>query len=67
MITVLYVTLTADTLSFSTVLKRTPEHLISDIILVDDHSTDPQDALLLRGLSPKIKVLRNNAREGLVR
>lgn len=53
--------------SISTVLKRTPEHLISDIILVDDHSTDPQDALLLRGLSPKIKVLRNNAREGLVR
>jgi len=53
--------------SISTVLKRTPEHLISDIVLVDDHSTDPQDALLLRGLSPKIKVLRNNAREGLVR
>ncbi|XP_069464769.1 polypeptide N-acetylgalactosaminyltransferase 14 isoform X2 [Ambystoma mexicanum] len=48
------------------VLNRTPVHLINEIILVDDFSDDPDDCRLLSKL-PKVKCLRNNQREGLIR
>lgn len=53
--------------SVTSVLKRSPSHLIVDIILVDDCSDDPEVGRLLKGLSPKIKLLRNIDRQGLVR
>uniref|UniRef100_G3THS3 Polypeptide N-acetylgalactosaminyltransferase n=1 Tax=Loxodonta africana TaxID=9785 RepID=G3THS3_LOXAF len=48
------------------VLNRTPMHLIQEIILVDDFSSDPDDCKLLIKL-PKVKCVRNNERQGLVR
>ncbi|XP_029281683.1 polypeptide N-acetylgalactosaminyltransferase 14 [Cottoperca gobio] len=54
-----------DTRHYS-VLNRTPVHLIHDIILVDDFSDDESDCQLLTKL-PKVKCLRNNKREGLIR
>uniref|UniRef100_A0A673C2B3 polypeptide N-acetylgalactosaminyltransferase n=1 Tax=Sphaeramia orbicularis TaxID=375764 RepID=A0A673C2B3_9TELE len=49
------------------VLNRTPVHLIHEIILVDDFSDDGEfDCQLLTKL-PKVKCLRNNKREGLIR
>lgn len=48
------------------VLNRTPIHLIHEILLVDDFSEDPDDCLLLTKL-PKVKCLRNERREGLIR
>ncbi|XP_062857267.1 polypeptide N-acetylgalactosaminyltransferase 14 isoform X2 [Trichomycterus rosablanca] len=48
------------------VLNRTPMHLIHEIILVDDFSVDPNDCILLTKL-PKVKCIRNDQREGLVR
>uniref|UniRef100_A0A8C7H3R4 polypeptide N-acetylgalactosaminyltransferase n=1 Tax=Oncorhynchus kisutch TaxID=8019 RepID=A0A8C7H3R4_ONCKI len=48
------------------VLNRTPVHLIHEIILVDDYSGDANDCLLLTKL-PKVKCLRNDRREGLIR
>ncbi|XP_034436633.1 polypeptide N-acetylgalactosaminyltransferase 14 [Hippoglossus hippoglossus] len=48
------------------VLNRTPVHLIHEIILVDDFSNDESDCQLLIKL-PKVKCLRNNKREGLIR
>ncbi|XP_071540172.1 polypeptide N-acetylgalactosaminyltransferase 14-like [Panulirus ornatus] len=48
------------------VLTRTPDDLLEDIILVDDASDDPSDGLLLAGL-PKVRLLRNDQRQGLIR
>ncbi|KAM4632961.1 polypeptide N-acetylgalactosaminyltransferase 14 [Polymixia lowei] len=48
------------------VLNRTPVHLIHEIILVDDFSDDENDCRLLVKL-PKVRCLRNNKREGLIR
>uniref|UniRef100_A0ABM5FA34 Polypeptide N-acetylgalactosaminyltransferase n=1 Tax=Pogona vitticeps TaxID=103695 RepID=A0ABM5FA34_9SAUR len=48
------------------VLNRTPANLIQEIILVDDFSSDPEDCQLLAKI-PKVKCLRNNRREGLIR
>ncbi|KAL5494458.1 hypothetical protein EMCRGX_G015794 [Ephydatia muelleri] len=48
------------------VLQRSPAHLIEEIILVDDASDNVNDGLLLTQL-PKVKLLRNDNREGLVR
>ncbi|KAK2498640.1 hypothetical protein MC885_012611 [Smutsia gigantea] len=48
------------------VLNRTPLNLIQEIILVDDFSNDPEDCKQLVRL-PKVKCLRNNQRQGLVR
>ncbi|CAB4027627.1 Polypeptide N-acetylgalactosaminyltransferase 2, partial [Paramuricea clavata] len=48
------------------VLLQTPGHLLKDIILVDDDSKNPDDGKLLEKL-PKVKTIRNNGREGLIR
>ncbi|EDV23640.1 uncharacterized protein TRIADDRAFT_27135, partial [Trichoplax adhaerens] len=48
------------------VLDRTPPHLLSEIVLVDDNSDDAtlgQELLTL----PKVKLIRNKKREGLIR
>nr|XP_020642114.1 polypeptide N-acetylgalactosaminyltransferase 2 [Pogona vitticeps] len=48
------------------VLKKSPPHLIKEIILVDDYSNDSEDGALL-GKIEKVQVLRNDRREGLMR
>ncbi|KAF7253608.1 Polypeptide N-acetylgalactosaminyltransferase 2 [Varanus komodoensis] len=48
------------------VLKKSPSHLIKEIILVDDFSNDPEDGALL-GKIEKVRILRNDRREGLMR
>ncbi|CAN9506202.1 unnamed protein product [Ophioblennius macclurei] len=54
------------------VLDRTPPVLLHQIILVDDHSEldelkDKLDRLVRDELPPKVKVVRNQQREGLIR
>lgn len=52
------------------VLERTPEHLLHEIILVDDYSElDDLKGELEQSLSdlPKVKLVRNQRREGLIR
>ncbi|XP_064412670.1 polypeptide N-acetylgalactosaminyltransferase 14 [Latimeria chalumnae] len=48
------------------VLYRSPVRLIDEVILVDDFSDDPSDCQLLTKI-PKVKCLRNDQREGLIR
>lgn len=48
------------------VFRKSREELIHEIILVDDFSDDPSDGLELAVIQ-KVKVLRNNKREGLMR
>ncbi|KAK8388591.1 hypothetical protein O3P69_020529 [Scylla paramamosain] len=48
------------------ILNRTPQDLLEDIVLVDDASDDPSDGLLLAGL-PKVRLVRNEQRQGLAR
>lgn len=52
--------------TITSVLNRSPKHLIHEIILVDDASEDPTDGSLLSTIS-KVIVIRNDQREGLVR
>lgn len=48
------------------VLNRSPDHLVKEIILVDDYSDSPEDGLELAKIQ-KVKVLRNDRRQGLIR
>ncbi|XP_071833517.1 polypeptide N-acetylgalactosaminyltransferase 14-like isoform X2 [Apostichopus japonicus] len=48
------------------VLSRSPPELIQEIILVDDCSDDPLDGEKIATI-PKVKLLRNPRREGLIR
>ncbi|KAJ9578047.1 hypothetical protein L9F63_025090, partial [Diploptera punctata] len=50
----------------SNVLNRSPEHLIKEIILVDDFSDHRREILELAKIQ-KVKVIRNDKREGLMR
>ncbi|XP_077995464.1 polypeptide N-acetylgalactosaminyltransferase 2-like [Glandiceps talaboti] len=48
------------------VLNRSPAKMIKEIILVDDYSDHPEDGKELEAIN-KVKVLRNEKREGLMR
>lgn len=48
------------------VINRTPEEVLEEIILVDDHSDDPTDGSELSKIN-KVKVVRNPERQGLIR
>ncbi|KAK1793611.1 hypothetical protein P4O66_011995 [Electrophorus voltai] len=52
--------------TIKSVLVRSPAHLIQEMILVDDFSSDPEDCQLLSQI-PKVHCLRNERREGLIR
>ncbi|KAK6306819.1 hypothetical protein J4Q44_G00219670 [Coregonus suidteri] len=52
--------------TIKSVLMRSPPSLIQEIILIDDFSTDPEDCQLLSQI-PKVRCLRNDRREGLIR
>ncbi|XP_067312308.1 polypeptide N-acetylgalactosaminyltransferase 16 isoform X2 [Pseudorasbora parva] len=52
--------------TIKSVLTRSPPRLIQEIILVDDYSSDPEDCRLLSQI-PKVRCLRNERREGLIR
>ncbi|KAK3092921.1 hypothetical protein FSP39_008922 [Pinctada imbricata] len=48
------------------VFNKSPDHLIREIILVDDFSDDPSDGEELAKIK-RVKVIRNEKREGLMR
>eukprot|EP00055_Hartaetosiga_balthica_P013777 m.72228 g.72228 ORF g.72228 m.72228 type:complete len:683 (+) comp8373_c0_seq1:49-2097(+) len=48
------------------VLDRSPAELIDEIILIDDFSDDPEQGKIVEGME-KVRILRNSAREGLIR
>ncbi|XP_078675998.1 polypeptide N-acetylgalactosaminyltransferase 2-like isoform X2 [Branchiostoma floridae x Branchiostoma belcheri] len=52
--------------TITSVLLRSPPNLIQEIILVDDYSDKPDDGLELAQIQ-KVKILRNERREGLMR
>nr|XP_057934467.1 polypeptide N-acetylgalactosaminyltransferase 16 [Doryrhamphus excisus] len=52
--------------TIKSVLTRSPQQLIHEIILIDDFSTDADDCQLLAQI-PKVLCLRNGRREGLIR
>ncbi|XP_052272602.1 polypeptide N-acetylgalactosaminyltransferase 2-like isoform X1 [Dreissena polymorpha] len=48
------------------VFRKSPSHLLTEIILVDDFSNDASDGIDLARIQ-KVKLIRNNQREGLMR
>eukprot|EP00048_Salpingoeca_helianthica_P004683 m.79839 g.79839 ORF g.79839 m.79839 type:complete len:615 (-) comp13297_c3_seq2:25-1869(-) len=52
--------------SVRSILDRSPPHLIDEILLIDDFSADPMQGQIVAGL-PKVRILRNERREGLIR
>ena len=52
--------------SVVSILRNSPPELIKEIILVDDFSNDPADGQIISQVE-KVRVLRNNKREGLIR
>ncbi|XP_035675098.1 polypeptide N-acetylgalactosaminyltransferase 16-like isoform X1 [Branchiostoma floridae] len=52
--------------TITSVLNRSPPNLVREIVLVDDFSDDPEDCLQLTAI-PKVRCLRNERREGLMR
>eukprot|EP00047_Mylnosiga_fluctuans_P006706 m.248600 g.248600 ORF g.248600 m.248600 type:complete len:535 (+) comp15768_c0_seq1:20-1624(+) len=52
--------------SVRSILDRTPERLLEEIILIDDASIDPEQGKIVVDL-PKVRLLRNTKREGLIR
>ncbi|KAK7504119.1 hypothetical protein BaRGS_00004423 [Batillaria attramentaria] len=48
------------------VLTRSPLHLVKEVILLDDFSDNKDDGLLLANI-PKVRLIRNNQREGAAR
>ncbi|KAH9499637.1 Polypeptide N-acetylgalactosaminyltransferase 2 [Bulinus truncatus] len=48
------------------IFRKSPAHLVREIILVDDFSDDPSDGQELEKIK-KVKVLRNEKRQGLIR
>ena len=51
---------------FERTVRNSPPELIKEIILVDDFSNDPADGQIISQVE-KVRVLRNNKREGLIR
>jgi polypeptide N-acetylgalactosaminyltransferase len=52
--------------TIASVFRKSPTHLIREIILVDDFSDDPTDGSELSVIK-KVNVLRNDKRQGLIR
>ncbi|KAI8479519.1 Polypeptide N-acetylgalactosaminyltransferase 14 [Branchiostoma belcheri] len=52
--------------TITSVLNRSPPELVREIILIDDFSDDPEDCKQLTSI-PKVRCLRNERREGLMR
>ncbi|XP_019640897.1 PREDICTED: polypeptide N-acetylgalactosaminyltransferase 16-like [Branchiostoma belcheri] len=52
--------------TITSVLNRSPPELVREIVLIDDFSDDPEDCKQLTSI-PKVRCLRNERREGLMR
>lgn len=52
--------------TITSVIRRTPQHILKEIVLVDDNSTDPSIGMGLISIE-KVKLVVNRQREGLIR